>query len=131
MLKLDEFPKGNDNIKVDKEALRAKLLQSRRERELSNLAGSFFPLEQENPIFLKLHNPRERSIFLQKLASVIRDSLSLNIFGDNITLKTECEEVLSLINENDANQIQKSSTLVEKLYNFFHEKGIFPPTRLP
>ncbi|OGI65398.1 hypothetical protein A3A95_00925 [Candidatus Nomurabacteria bacterium RIFCSPLOWO2_01_FULL_39_18] len=129
MSKPDEFLKA-DNTEKGKEARLAKVLKSQRERELSRVFEKLFPLNQER-YMLEFYDFEEWTNFFRKFGETIRILLSLDPFVDNLTLKTECQEVLVLLDGQDRNQGKRYSSLVEKLFQFFIDNQIFPPSKLP
>jgi hypothetical protein len=129
MSKPDGFPKVDNTPAGIKDRL-ARLLKGQRERQLSGLAGKFFPLEQRGHM-LSFYEHEEWLDFFKKFGEVLRILLSLDLFGDNQKLKTECQEVLSLIDSKDTHQDRRYSDLIQKIFNFFLEKRIFPSEKLP
>ena len=80
---------------------------------------------------LEFYDFEEWTNFFRKFGETIRILLSLDPFVDNLTLKTECQEVLVLLDGQDRNQGKRYSSLVEKLFQFFIDNQIFPPSKLP
>ncbi|MEK9181589.1 MAG: hypothetical protein AAB786_01055 [Patescibacteria group bacterium] len=69
--------------------------------------------------------------FFQRFSEIIKTLLLLNPFGDNLALKTECQEVMSLLDKKDQSQSEKYSKLIAKLFQFFDDNQIFIQESLP
>lgn len=65
------------------------------------------------------------------LNNILGSLLSLDPFGNNLELKTECREVLSLVESRDVNQTGRYMSLIGKLYGFLGKNGILPSQKLP
>jgi len=78
----------------------------------------------------KLYTPNE-NISMGELEDVIKSLLSLDLFGKNLELKKECQEVLNLLDVMDMTQGKRYLSLIRKLKDFLYEEGIHMSEKLP